>query len=145
VIGDAPGQSAGHRHDVNVLVAVVVASEGQQRVFRRKAREGLLPSRRTEPQGDAAALIGEPEVAGIEQAETAGSRIMRASRRAGGADDSAAQAPGGEATRPNAQREVRYVSRKFIFCLDPVHLPAPGVPERTNESFRGWNLHQRGL
>jgi hypothetical protein len=67
VVRDAPGQPAAHRHDVNVLVAVVIAAERELRPVGRKPRKRFLPARRTQAHGLAAGLGREPNVARIHE------------------------------------------------------------------------------
>ncbi len=67
VMGEAPRHPAVGGHDVDVLVAVVVAGEGDQRAVRREARERLLALRGREPRGDPAPLRGDPDVAGVDE------------------------------------------------------------------------------
>ncbi len=69
VMGEPPGQAARRRHHVNVLIAVVIAGEGQQRAVRREARERLFALGRADPHRHAAALFRQPDVARIDEGD----------------------------------------------------------------------------
>ena len=69
VVGEAPRQPAARGHHVDVLVAVVVAGERDQRAVRREARERLLALGRREPLRDATRLRGDPDVARVDEGD----------------------------------------------------------------------------
>src|SRR2546427_9072333 len=69
MVREALWQTAGGGHDVNIDVAIIIAAESDLRAVRRKARESFLPLRRAEPQGFAAALRRDPDVARIHKGD----------------------------------------------------------------------------
>jgi hypothetical protein len=67
MIRDAPRLAARRRHHVHVLIAVVVAGEGDLRSVGGEAREALLAARRRQPHGGAAALRHDPDVTAVDE------------------------------------------------------------------------------
>ncbi len=72
VVGHAGGHTAGDGQDVDVLVAIVVAGEGDLPAVRGEAGEGLLPLGRREPVRQAPLLGDHPDVAGVGEGDPGG-------------------------------------------------------------------------
>lgn len=82
VVGDAGGHATRHRYHVDVLVAVVVAGEGDVLAVGGEARKRLFPRRGREPPGGAAGPGDDPDVAGIDKGDV-GRRDVGLTQHAG--------------------------------------------------------------
>ena len=69
MVCDSRWCAAQGRDDVDVVVAVVVAAEGDVRAVGREPREGLFPGRRAQLAGRAALLGHHPDVAGVDEGD----------------------------------------------------------------------------
>lgn len=67
MISDPPGQSARHRHGINIRVAIIISAEGDDGAVRRKARKSFFAARRAEALRVAAFLGRDPDVTRIDE------------------------------------------------------------------------------
>ena len=131
------GQAAPRRHDVDVLVPIVIACEGQQRSVRREARERFLAFRRTQPHRHPARLLHDPDVAGINEGDLRGRHCRLAHHARIQPGRHSLLGPCGRGERKEAKAKSEYPSRGSsrmihdVFYVFPCHgQQVPGVTRR---------------